>query len=94
MAMASRAPKLIAAFEPECITLDLATVGPEGLRSVALKKKWKCVLSLLDDPGQAMDADDEGSAEASCSEGRLVNLSASERIAADVLMELDSEDAQ
>lgn len=53
-------PDLIAAFRPGVAARDLPTLGPAGLRIAAEKHRWTSVMSLLDDPRQAMDVDDEG----------------------------------
>ena len=53
-------PNLIAAFKSDLAGRDLPTLGPAGLRIAAEKHRWTCVISLLDDPLQVMDVDDEG----------------------------------
>lgn len=52
-------PNLVAAFQPGLAARDLPALGPAGLRIAAEKHRWSSVLSLLDDPLQARDVDDD-----------------------------------
>lgn len=52
-------PSLVAAFDPQPAAIDRPSAGPAGLRVAAAAQGWQSVLSLLDEPQQAMDVDED-----------------------------------
>ncbi len=80
LAAASGMPALQAAFDPQCIARDRNALGAGGLRIAATTHHWENVLSLLDDPQQAMEVDDtDGDEQESSRDTGSANIVASDR---------------